>query len=403
MRRTTEEWVTKVSAHRARFRFRMGSGDRASKSYSFDTREEAEEARRRALAAIERTKATAAALSLEDALSRYRAYKIANGNGEVSAATEIHRVVHFFGRESGTLPKLSPESAAALYERSREGVSAAYSQAAVKAARRFGAWLVRERLWRSNPLLEVEILGGGAKRGEQSKRQLSRDQGRMWLAGALACYELGDPGALVAAVLIVMGPRCSEVASRRVSHLDDGGAILRIPKGKSKSALRDLPVPYPTPDDPEVPDLRAALLTQAKAARAWGRAQDPAILDPPLFPPIAFAAKGNPVKGEHLSRYSARRAVHRVCRAVGLPLVCPHALRGTFASRAVALGVAIREVARDLGQAGPRVTERHYVSAESMDRRAAVMTLEEQRGRVASFVGTAPALPQGDRRWEVDG
>lgn len=382
-RRADELWFGKVEQHRARFRYRVGIGATTTERRVFDTREEAERHRAAALKAQEQQ----APLTLEDVLVRYRAHKIdVRRNGPVSADTEIHRLIHFFGRSTGPLPQLTASAANALYRRSQEGRSVAYATASLKAARRLGKWLVRERLWRANPLLEVEIVGR-SKRGEESKRQLSRDQGRMWLAGALACYEEGDVGALAAAVLITMGVRASEIASRRVSHLDDDGCLLRIPYGKSKSALRDLPVPYPTANDPGVPDLRSALLAQARAARAWGRAQKIAQIDPPLFPPVPYAAKGNPVKGEHLSRYSVRRAVHRVCRATGLPDVCPHALRGTFASRAVALGVAIREVARDLGQAGPGVTERHYVGDQAMAEGA-------QRARALALRSTAPALPQ---------
>ncbi len=89
-------------------------------------------------------------------------------------------------------------------------------------------------------------------------------------------------------------------------------------------------------------------------------------LDPPLFPPIAHEPRGPACTGDSLSKEQVRRAVHRVCRAVGLPLVCPHALRGTFASMAIRSGATMEAVAVALGQAGPGVAERHYVTGEAV-------------------------------------
>lgn len=110
--------------------------------------------------------------------------------------------------------------------------------------------------------------------------------------------------------------------------------------------------------------LSRPLQVQAERARAWNRAQDVVQLDPPLFPPVALDPTGPPATGPHLSTESLRRAVHRVCKAVGVPIVTTHALRGTHASISVSQGQAVEEVARRLGH-GPGVTRTAYATADS--------------------------------------
>lgn len=126
--------------------------------------------------------------------------------------------------------------------------------------------------------------------------------------------------------------------------------MLHIPEAKSARGVRNLPII----DE----DVREALQVQAQRAREWARRQNPTPFDPPLFPPEGRAV------GQHLSPSQVLRAVHRVCKAVGLPEVCTHSLRGCFASRAAAQGLALEHVAAFLGNA-PAVTARHYATEQA--------------------------------------
>lgn len=60
--------------------------------------------------------------------------------------------------------------------------------------------------------------------------------------------------------------------------------------------------------------------------------------------------------------------VRRLCKAAGVPEVCPHGLRGTQASISV-LAVPAEHVAAALGQTGPAVTRRHYLASWAEERR----------------------------------
>jgi len=377
-------WVSRVEhCSVGRWRITLGYGARTSGRHYYESPEDAETARRRFLRAIEAENRAASEATLRNQLDLWEAAKVEAGNKERSASVDRARAARFFGGdEEIPLPHLgSVDAAETAYKRcvasvtwTGKPISVAEQQACLKAARRFGSWLVRQHLWRVNPLTDVDLVGR-ARRGEDSKAQFSRDQGRMFRDGALACFDAGDSAALAAAVCIMMGVRASEIATRRVSHLDNGGTILRIPWAKSKRGVRDLPII-------DV-DLQQALQEQVRRAREWSRSQDPAPIDPPLFPPVRYANHGPHATGETLSNTQLRRAVHRVCRAVGLPEVTTHGLRGTFGSRSAAGGVAIDQVARDMGN-HPAVASRHYVS----DQAAA-------EGQAIRSASTSARLPRG--------
>ena len=60
------------------------------------------------------------------------------------------------------------------------------------------------------------------------------------------------------------------------------------------------------------------------------------------------------------------REVHFIraplCDRLGIPRVCPHALRGLHATLAVKTGVSVRAVADALGHGSVEITKRHYIT-----------------------------------------
>jgi integrase len=60
------------------------------------------------------------------------------------------------------------------------------------------------------------------------------------------------------------------------------------------------------------------------------------------------------------TRFWLRDQVRRICKLAGVPVVCPHGLRGTHASLAMAAGASSALVAKSLGHASDAVTLAHY-------------------------------------------
>jgi integrase len=251
------------------------------------------------------------------------------------------------------VPRLGTEAAKALYVALRARPtrhstedkprvrSDSEHQACLAAARRFGDWLVKERIWTSNPIAEVAPVGR-PKAGEESKVQLRRDEAVLWLAEAKRQAQEGQVDALAAAACFVGALRVSEVLERQVRDLEDQARCLFVPKSKSRAGRRRVPM------RPLAELLRAQVVRAAAAPRSEGVVVQ---LSPPLFP--------------ELDCYAVRRAVHRICRAAGVPIITTHALRGTMISLAAAGGEALGAIADDVGHASEAVTRRSYATADA--------------------------------------
>ncbi len=362
-----------------RFRFRMGSGRRGARIYSFATREEAERERKKAVAAEDRRQRQAAALTLALALIEYRSWyeregPRGKGAKPQSVQREVMRVELLM--PPGPLKEPAVEQVRAWYRALQARVSVAEHQAALKACRRFGRWLVEERRWKANPFAAVRPVGQAAR----GKRQLSIDHGRVWVAASFSLARAGDAPVLCAlACLLLGGRRAMEVGSRRCSELDDGGRVLRIDDAKTEASVMTIPVLHD--------ELRELLLEQRERALAWGRAQPVPQLDPPLFPPISVEPTRK-ATGETISLYTIRRAVQRVCRVAELPDITTHSLRGMFASYSVEVAQTLRAVAATLGQRGTQTAERHYVDAGAQ-------AIGQQRARLAVLAGGGARASNG--------
>jgi integrase len=106
----------------------------------------------------------------------------------------------------------------------------------------------------------------------------------------------------------------------------------------------------------EVPDrLRPALLALAKTRQSG-----------PLFP--------------GRTRYWLHYHVARLCRAAGVPEVCPHGLRGTHSTLVREAGLTSNVIAQALGQTSPQVTERHDIAPGTSHRANARRALVVLKG-----------------------
>lgn len=203
-------------------------------------------------------------------------------------------------------------------------------------ASKFWAWLHDKGKVATNPFAGI-VLPGRANRG---KPQLRLDEARVLCKRAIAEYEAGKPLAAAPIVMLAMGLRSSEILRRQARDIDDGGSILWIPSGKTANARRTLDVP---------PELRP-LLVDLKRNK-----------EPTDFV-LGVNSRNKPWRHADLWEF-----MRGLCDRAGVPRVCPHSLRGLWASLAVRSGAACAAVAATLGHGSFAMTAAHYAKPDALD------------------------------------
>lgn len=273
-------------------------------------------------------------LTVDGAIGEYREHLEQKGRREGTLYVTALRLRLFFAPHlEDRIGTITPSLCAKAYRRLvDEGYAVDTHRNALSYARTFGAWCVKRRWWRANLVAEVEGLGNRRKHG---KVQLRIDEARAWFSKALELAP-GEPGAVAALVSLLLGLRASEIVTRTVRDLDDGGRLLWVEETragrwapKTAAGRRTLEVPEP---------LQALLLALAEGkgreARLWPGA----------------------------SRYYPRRWVHKICKLAGVPLVCAHSMRGAHSTLATEAGATGHLVAAALGHTTFATTEGHYVA-----------------------------------------
>lgn len=220
-------------------------------------------------------------------------------------------------------------------------LAAATHRKALSRGRSCWAWAIEEGITRINPWLSVKPVG----RINKGKPQLTLDEARRLRDACLA--ELAAEswparaadGALAVALALLIGVRSGEITARVVRDIDDSGRVFRVPDSKTPAGRRGIEIP--------------AELQPSIQARTAGRSA--------LAPLIAAPAN------HKMPANWVREQLHRLCKAAGIPEVCPHALRGGWATIAYDAGALSHLVARALGHASPEITEAHYASRESVE------------------------------------
>ena len=200
----------------------------------------------------------------------------------------------------------------------------------------WAAWCIGRGYLRSDPFADVEVAGAKSR----GKKQLRIDEARRFTDAAIG--ERTEAG-LAAAMALLMDLRASEIIERQVRDVDDRGSVLWIDRAKTAAGDRHLEIPL--------------ALRDALAARCSGRKPEDLLF---------------PGRSRHWVGYHVRR----LCEAAGVPVVCPHGLRGTHSSISVR-EVSIEHVAAALGHSSPAVTRRHYVdeSAERVGKQRAMLKI----------------------------
>ena len=291
--------------------------------------------------------------SLGEIIDEYTRDKVQRGLCNARSARE-HQArlrVWFHDRLEDDISKLTAKRAAALYEglvsqptlKTGQPPMAATHRFYLKLAQALFRWAVRKGYLRESPFEKIQPVG----RPNRGKKQLRFDEAERFITSAFRMFdERGDTMALAAVTALLLGCRAGEVLNLRIRDLDCGGTKLWVAardseyRGKSHNAARD-------PDVPDVLRPRLLKLTAGQVPDAY------------LF---GLSATGKPK-----SRQVLHATVKRVCIDAGVPVVCPHSLRGLWATAGVRSGALSHAVAAALGHGSFAVTAKHYVQPGTLD------------------------------------
>lgn len=332
-----------------RFRIRVCDGSGHRDMY-FAVLKEALAAKERAERELPRA---ASCHRLAEVLDAYYQDKLQREQCKPQTAREQQaRLAAFFNGYLDTeLTRITPKRAAAIYEaavempcgKTGQPPSAATHRFYLKLAQGLFGWAVRKGYLPSNPFQDVQPVG----RVNRGKKQLRFEEASRFISTGLKMYdEQNDAMALAAVTALLLGCRASEVLHVRVRDLDCGGTKLWVAardgeyRGKTENAARD----------PDVPDVLRPRLTKLAADKTP---------DDFLF--------GSTAAGKPRCRQVLHSAVRRVCVAAGVPVVCPHSLRGLWATAGVRSGALSHAVAAALGHGSFAVTAKHYVKPGAID------------------------------------
>ena len=104
--------------------------------------------------------------------------------------------------------------------------------------------------------------------------------------------------------------------------------------------------------------IQARQVGQIARARSKGPRIVAANIRPALEPPQPAPRQPTP---------GLIKVVTRICKEAGAPRVCPHGLRGTWATITTQAGVAGHVVSRELGHPSEEMTTRHYTKPGALD------------------------------------
>jgi integrase len=287
--------------------------------------------------------AISGALTVAEMITAYQDAQRDRGNRERGIQTTGHALCRFFAPLlDDQLSALTTTRCAARYEELRKQLAVDTHRNYLSQAKTCLNWAVEQRLLRSNPLAAVKGIG----RRRHGKQQLRIDEGRKLKAVCLRAGAAGDDGAVAVLLALLCGLRASEITTRTVRDLDDGGRRLWVEENpelrfETKTDASRRPVPVPT-------ELQPLLLRRCKDKL-------PGAL---LFP----AETGGP----HWRDWPREQA-KRLCEQAGVQEVCAHSLRGFVATAAIEAGAVPELVARLLGHEETATTLRSYAVPGSFE------------------------------------
>ena len=224
---------------------------------------------------------------------------------------------------TGPLSALTPRRCASLYEAYAKTHKPTTHHNALKQAKAWGAWAVKQGQAKVNPWAGIQPIG----RKAHGKKQLRLDDTAKLFDYCVSVAEVSDDACAVL-IGLVLGLRASEIVGLTKTDLDAAGTLVWISKSKTQAGVR----PVRLPEVLQVPlKIRS---DRSKKETGWR-----------LLP---------------YSRWWVRAATHRVCRLARVPKITAHALRGGGATEALEAGESPEVVAKWLGQKGTDTLRRSY-------------------------------------------
>lgn len=310
--------------------------------------------------------------TLGAALEKYRHhYLVIVGNKPTTWPETRRRIVAIVGDERVELDAVTPKRALERYTEMTTRLAVDTHQGCLRYARTFYAWAVAARLAEENPFAAVKLVGKKKKR----KTKLRQDEA-VRMVNAVLDLLAGTTDRvmferyLMAVTALYFGARSSEISRRRVRDVDGDASRLVIEDTKTQAGERNMVIP-----EELRPFFRA--LVAGRPGNAY-----------------LFAGRYHETDRCHDHRYVTRYCVRPLMRALGLPDVTAHGLRGTFADLSAEDGLGALAVARNLGQNGVAVAKAHYLGADALARGAARRVRERLSGFVrqaSPSVSTPPA------------
>lgn len=215
-------------------------------------------------------------------------------------------------------------------------ISVATHRAYLAISKGFLRWVAEQGWIAESPIEKVRGVG----RRRRGKVQLTLDEADR-LSRTCRAEAARDEGATATLLCMHMGLRASEALSRVVRDIDKEGTILRI-EDNDGTAFR-----LKTGSSKRAPKI-PIFLQPILVALTLGKASTE-----PLFPGSL---------GGRRRRQWLNVQVERFCALAGVPTICPHSLRGIFATAAASAGESPELVARVLGHSDASMTVNHYIA-----------------------------------------
>jgi len=311
-----------------RVHFVTVSGDDRSTEY------ETFASRAAAQACVDGARDEAQGITVSAAIDAFIAVRRAQGRAELTIVAYDGRLRLLLADYLTRPVRSIQHRGAELYTGALDGRSADSHRNLLIAGSMWGKFCVKQRWLKGNPFAEVEPVGQRVHGAD--KVRLTTDESRKLEAWCLARPNNQD--AVLTLGYLYLGPRNTELSRRCVRDLDDDGSVLVIGKTKSKNGRRRLRIPTP--------------LVNMLRIMCAGRAGDE---------PIFHGGLGKQMTSEY-----ARKTVRRACKAAGVTVVPPQALRRTQASLATEAGETSLAVARHLGDT-LAVAESSYIERGTAD------------------------------------
>jgi integrase len=293
-------------------------------------------------------------ITIADALDSYIQYKVRCGVQPTTQSSQRNGVQVFFrGLVDGLLCRVTQRVCQAQYDRLQQQIdprtgrliSVATHRHYLAISRGFFRWVVEQGWIAESPIERVRGVG----RRRRGKVQLTLDEAQRLSMTCRQEATCGDEGAIATLMCMHMGLRAFEALSRVVRDIDKDGTVLRIEDNEGRAFRLKTGSSKRTP---KIPTFLRPILT----ARTLGKAPTDA-----LFPGTL---------GGRRRRQWLNDQVERLCIVAAVPVVCPHSLRGIFATAAASAGETPEIVAQVLGHTDPAMTIGHYIAPGTLEQRA---------------------------------